>query len=183
MYSYPLIAIPIGVIIRSPSNPSQIVEFLSRVTLKFDEWHWKITGHLFYVISSFLHHFIAVCEFKLDSQSGYAQVGSNLEIFLSVVTLKFDGWPWKTTGHLFFATYNFVHLFIAIWESGITVRTRPNCHLCDFVLWSLTWTFCTDITSVNANYSWKFRDDTMRGTLWKGCVWGTDGGTEGRGPS
>ena len=36
--------------------------------------------------------------------------------------------------------------------------------LCDIDLWPLTLTFCVDITSVNGNNSWKFRDDTMTGT-------------------
>ena len=36
--------------------------------------------------------------------------------FVSRVTLKFDRWPWKTIGHLFYATSSFVHQFIAIWE-------------------------------------------------------------------
>ena len=34
----------------------------------------------------------------------------NLGNFLSRVTLKFDGWPCKTIGHLFYATLSFVHL-------------------------------------------------------------------------
>ena len=34
--------------------------------------------------------------------------------FLSRVTLKFDGWPWKTISHLSYATSSFVHHFIAI---------------------------------------------------------------------
>ena len=29
--------------------------------------------------------------------------------FLSRVTLKIDGWPWKTIGHLFFTTSSFLH--------------------------------------------------------------------------
>ena len=36
--------------------------------------------------------------------------------FLSCVTLKFDGWPWKTIGHLFYTTSSFVHHFIPIGE-------------------------------------------------------------------
>ena len=38
---------------------------LSRVTLKFDRWHWKTIGYLFYVATSFVHHLIAISEFKL----------------------------------------------------------------------------------------------------------------------
>ena len=36
--------------------------------------------------------------------------------FLSCVTLKFDGWPWKTVGHHFFTTPSFVHHFKSISE-------------------------------------------------------------------
>ena len=31
-------------------------------------------------------------------------LGHKCDDFLSRVTLKFDGWPWKTIGHLFYAT-------------------------------------------------------------------------------
>ena len=36
--------------------------------------------------------------------------------FLSAVTLKFDGWPWNTIGHLFDVASSFVDNFIAIRE-------------------------------------------------------------------
>ena len=36
--------------------------------------------------------------------------------FLSQVTSKFDGWPWKTIGQLFYAVSSFVHHFRAISE-------------------------------------------------------------------
>ena len=35
---------------------------------------------------------------------------------LSCVTLKFDGWPWKTIGYLFYDASSFMHHFIAIGE-------------------------------------------------------------------
>ena len=35
-------------------------------------------------------------------------------VFQSRVTLKFDGWPWKTIGRLFYATSSFVQHFVAI---------------------------------------------------------------------
>ena len=38
----------------------------------------------------------------------------NIDAFLSRVTLKFDGWPSKTIGHLFYATSSFMHHFVAI---------------------------------------------------------------------
>ena len=48
----------------------------------------KTIGHLFYVASSFVHHFTATSESKLELQSGNAQFGSNSTIFLAV-------WPWN----------------------------------------------------------------------------------------
>ena len=38
-------------------------------------------------------------------------LGQNRRFFLSFVTLKFDGWPWKTIGHLFYSTSIFMHHF------------------------------------------------------------------------
>ena len=55
----------------------KINDFFSRVTLKFDGWPWKTMGHLFYAPSSFVHNFVAICDFKLELQSGNAQFGSN----------------------------------------------------------------------------------------------------------
>ena len=43
--------------------------------------------------------------------------------FLSRVTLKFDGWPWKTIGHLFNATSSFVHHFSAIGEFELELQS------------------------------------------------------------
>ena len=60
---------------------SIIDDFLSHVTLKFDR-SWKTIGHLFYATSSFLHHFIDIGQFKLDSQSRNAQFGSKSKNFL-----------------------------------------------------------------------------------------------------
>ena len=67
--------------------------FLSRVTLKFDGWPWKTIGHLFYAASSFVHHFVAIGEFKLELQSRNAQFGSKSTIFLAVG-------PWNLTDDL-----------------------------------------------------------------------------------
>ena len=53
----------------------------------------KTIGHLFCATSSFVHHFVAIGEFKLELKSGNAQSGSNSTLFKSLVTMKFDGWP------------------------------------------------------------------------------------------
>ena len=81
-----------------------------------DGWPWKKIGHLFYDTLSFVHHFKAIGKFKLKLQSGNAQFRSKSTIFLSHVTLKFDRWPSKTIGHLFYDTSSFVHHFVVIGE-------------------------------------------------------------------
>ena len=68
---------------------------LSRVTLQLDGWPSKPIGPLFYIPSSFVHHFIAISELKLELQSGNAQFGSK-SMFLSLATLEFNRWPWRT---------------------------------------------------------------------------------------
>ena len=70
-----------GVTVRKDSVRVKIDDFLSHVTLKFDGWPWKTIGHLFNATASFLHHFIAIDEFKLKLQSGNAKFGSNSTIF------------------------------------------------------------------------------------------------------
>ena len=91
-----------GVIVWKCSIRSKSAIFLSRVTLKFDGRPWKTIGHIFCATLSFVHHFKAINEFKLELQSGNAQLRSKSVIFLAGVTFKFDGWPWKTIGHLFY---------------------------------------------------------------------------------
>ena len=79
-----------GVTVRKRPIWVKIIDFFSRVTLQFDVWLWKIIGHLFYATSSFVHHFVAIGDFKLELQSGNAQFGSNSTIFTAA-------WPWNLT--------------------------------------------------------------------------------------
>ena len=83
------------------------------------------------------------------------------------MTLKFDGWPWKTIGYLFYATSSCVHHFMAIGRFKLELHSR-NAQIgvkfvltCYLDLWPLT--FCMDLTPANGNYSWKFYYDTMTG--------------------
>ena len=80
--------IQIGITVRKRSIWVKIGNFLSHVTLKFDRWHRKKIEHLFYVASSFVYHFTAISEFKLELQSGNAQFWSKSMVFLAV-------WPWN----------------------------------------------------------------------------------------
>ena len=68
----------------------KIGDALYRVTLKFDWWPWKTIGHLSFAVQSFVQHFIAIGEFKLELQSGNAHFGSKSTIFRAV-------WPWNLT--------------------------------------------------------------------------------------
>ena len=68
----------------------KIADFFSCVTLKWDGWPSKTIGHLFYATSSFVQHFVALGELKLELQFGNAQSGSKSTIFLAV-------WPWNLT--------------------------------------------------------------------------------------
>ena len=82
-----------GFTVQKRSIRVEIGGMLSRVTLKFDGRPWKTIGHLFYAISSFVQHFVAIGEFKLELQSGNAQSGSNSMIFRAVR-------PWNLTDDL-----------------------------------------------------------------------------------
>ena len=104
-----------GARVRKRSTWVKIDDFFSHMTLQLAIWPWKTIGHLFYATSSFVHHFIAISKFKLELQSGNAQFGSKSKFF-SCVTLKFDVWHWKTTGHLFYATSSFLHHSLTIDE-------------------------------------------------------------------
>ena len=42
---------------------------------------------------------------------------------LSLATLKFDGWPWKTIGHLFYTTSSFVHHFKSIGKFKLELQS------------------------------------------------------------
>ena len=53
----------------------------------------KTVGHLFYAISSFVHHLIAINGFKMELLPGIAKFGSKSAVFCSV-------WPWPLTSDL-----------------------------------------------------------------------------------
>ena len=82
-----------GVTVRKRLIWVKIDTFLSRVTFKFDRWPSKTIGHLFYATWSFVQHFVAIGEFKLELESRNAQSGSNAALFRAV-------WPWNLTNDL-----------------------------------------------------------------------------------
>ena len=60
--------------------------------------------------------------------------------------LKFYGWPWKTIGHLSYASSSFVHHFAPIGEFKLEVQSRNT------QFWSKSMIFL-------AMWPWKLRDD------------------------
>ena len=102
-----------GVTVQKRRIRVKIYDFMSHVTLRFDEWHCKTIRHLVSARSSFCASFVAIGEFKLELRSGNARFGSK-STFLSSATFKFDRWPWKTTRQLFYSTSSYVHQFVAI---------------------------------------------------------------------
>ena len=112
-----------GVTVRKRPIWVKIDEFFSRVTLQFDVWPWKTIEHLFYATSSFVHHFVAIGDFKLELQSGNVQFGSNSTIFRAVwpCNLMYD--LEKTIGHLYYAISSSMHHFVAIGEFKLELQS------------------------------------------------------------
>ena len=103
-------------------------------------------GHLFYATSSFVHHFKAMGEHKLELRSRNAQFRVKIGNFLACVTLKLDRWPWKIIGHIFYATSSFAHHFVAIGEFKLELQSGNGQFgsksmiflLCDLEIWHMT---------------------------------------------
>ena len=70
-----------GVTVRKRPIWVKIDDCLAMWPCNFTDDLEKRIGHLFYATSSFVHHFVAIGEFKLELESGNAQFGSNSMIF------------------------------------------------------------------------------------------------------
>ena len=55
------------------------------------------------------------------------------------MTLKFDGWPWKTIGHLFYTTSTIVHHFKAMGEFKLELRSGNNHFVSKSAIFSPMW--------------------------------------------
>ena len=89
----------------------------------YDREIWWMTSKnnrallLYYVkplCASFQIHWCIQTGFTVQKRSIRVEIGD----MLSRVTLKIDGWPWKTVGHFFYATSSFVQHFVAIVNSN-----------------------------------------------------------------
>ena len=112
------------------SSRVKIDNFLARVTLKFDGWPWKTIGHLLYTTSSFVHHFKAMGEFKLELQSGNAQFGSKSVIFCPLWLLRVTigaTWPTGRVGWTRAAPLPIGRLFRPVGDGSEDVRFFNEC--------------------------------------------------------
>ena len=105
-----------GVTVRKYSIWIKLYDFFSRVTSQFDGWPWKYNRAYILCYLSFVHHFVANGEFKLELQSGNAQFGSKSTVSVAVWPSSLRGGFAKTMGKLFYATSSFVDDFAAIGE-------------------------------------------------------------------
>ena len=102
--------------------------------------------------------YIYICYFKLYAsfrshrwiQAGVTvrkrPIWVKIDDFLSRVTLQFDVWPWKTIGHLFYATSSFVHRFVAIGDFKLELQSGNT-------------QFGSNSTIFRAVWPWNLTDD------------------------
>ena len=133
-----------GLVILLKFDPNQ--RFFSSCDLEI----WCITLKnnraplLYYIklcVSFQIHRWIQT-EVTLQKRSIGVEIGD----FLSLVTLEFDGWPWKTIGHLFYTTSSFVHHSKSIGEFKVELQSgNPQFWSksaifvqCDLEIWRMT---------------------------------------------
>ena len=112
---------------------------------------WRMTSKnnkapFFYTTSCFLHHFKSIGEFKLElAQKRLIRL--KIDHFLSRVTSKFDGWPSKMIGHLFYVVSISVYHSIAISKFKLELQSghaqfgsKSAIFVpCDLEIWQMTF--------------------------------------------
>ena len=96
--------------------------------------------HYIKIYASFQIHWWNQTGVTIRKRSVWVKLGN----FFSCVTLKFHGWPWKTIGHLFYATLTFVHHLKAIGEFKLKLQSgnaqfgSKSAIFCPVWPWNLT---------------------------------------------
>ena len=109
-----------------PSNLTQI-GFKSLFFQPCDHKIWLVTSKNY---RAPLLHYIKFCA---SSQTPWwirtavavrkQSIRVKISAFLPRVTLKFNGWPWKTIGILFYVTLSFVHHFTTIGQFKLKLQS------------------------------------------------------------
>ena len=137
--------IPTGVTVRKCLIGVKIVVLSACGALKFSTSKKKRAP--IQCPSSFVHYFVAICEFKLVLQSGNAQFRSKSSIFWLT---RPDRWPWNTTGCIFNATSSFVHNFRAICEFKLRLESgNAQFRSKSSILWCVrSWNLTNDLKTI-----------------------------------
>ena len=82
---------------------------------------------------------------------GWIQIGVTVNSrqnrqFFVLCDLKFDGWPWKTIGHFFYAASSLVHHFIAISQFKLELQCGKSQN---------PWIFLSHVTLKFDRWPWK----------------------------
>ena len=109
--------------------------FLARVPLKFDGWPRKTIGHLFYTMSSFVHYFIVIGEFKLELHSGHGQFGSksvicfpcDLEIWWMILKINRAPPLYHVKLCASFQSHQCIQTGVTAWARSIRVKNGDFC--------------------------------------------------------
>ena len=114
-----------GVIVQKRLILVKIDDFFSRVTLKFDGWPSKTIGHLYNATSSFVQHFVAIDEFKLELESGTPNLGQN-GWFFEPCDLEIWRMTFKNNRAPLLCYFKLCVSFHSHWwiQTGVTVQKR-----------------------------------------------------------
>ena len=148
---------------------------LAPVILTLDRWSWKGIMNLTYALSSYVHHFMDICEFKPELSSRNVEIGVTWR-FLTRVYLRFGGWLSKTIGHLLYATSSCVLHFVVICIFKLESRSG-NAQIGAFFSPPWSWSLTSKLELLQGHHFCQWQKSTMiqKRTLCKRCDRRTDG--------
>ena len=128
-------------------NSGQNRRFFFLCELEMWQMTLKIKRRLSWSISSFVHHFEAMCESQLDLYCVNAKFGSQSAIFclLWPWNLTDDLWPWKTIWHLSYASYGPVKFGAKFALTSVTLTFH-------FWPWPFAWTSRLSLVITSENF-------------------------------
>ena len=129
-----------GLTVLKRSIRVKIGDFLSRVTLRFDDWHWKTIWHFFCATLSFVHHFVAMGELQVELQSENAQFQPKQAFFVPC-DLEIWRMTLKKICRIFYTTSSFVHHFIAIGEFKLELQSGKAQFESKLAMFCPMWTY------------------------------------------
>ena len=144
------------------ANPRDLITVVDLVFLfKLDSNRWffslcdleiwwmtyKTIGHLFCIMSSFVHRFKGIGKFKLELQSGNTQCGSKSEIFFVLCDLEIWQMTLKNNRAALlyclklcvsFQSHRWIRTGVTVQKPSIRVKIGEFFVPCDFEIWQMT---------------------------------------------